>query len=118
MLTYVKCVGLTPMPFRSKCLRKPDKTVSRQVHIFDGKRPGSLTDKMKQKIDTPDGRRTYSKRLGIVEPVFGNIRTCKRMDKFTLRGKFKVNIQWLLYCLVHNIEKISNYGQSYTLSEA
>ncbi len=103
---------------RSKCLRKPDKTVSRQVHIFDGKRPGSLTDKMKEKIDTPDGRRTYSKRLGIVEPVFGNIRTCKRMDKFTLRGKFKVNIQWLLYCLVHNIEKISNYGQSYTLSEA
>jgi len=99
---------------RSKCLRNP-KTISRQVHVFYGKRPGSLTDEMKQKIDTPDGRRTYSKRLGIVEPVFGNIRTCKRMDRFTLRGKTKVNIQWMLYCLVHNIEKITNYGRSYSI---
>jgi len=99
---------------RSKCLRNPD-TESRQVHVFYGKRPGSLTDEMKQKIDTPEGRRTYSKRLGIVEPVFGNIRTCKRMDRFTLRGKVKVNIQWMLYCLVHNIEKITNFGKSYSI---
>ena len=100
---------------RSKCLRNP-KTVSRQVHVFYGKRPGSITDKMKQKIDTPEGRRTYSKRLGIVEPVFGNIRACKRMDRFTLRGQTKVNIQWMLYCLVHNIEKIINYGRSYAMA--
>jgi transposase len=100
---------------RSKCLRNP-KTVSRQVHVFYGKRPGSLTDEMKQKIDTEEGRRTYSKRLGIVEPVFGNIRACKRMDKFTLRGQIKVTIQWMLYCLVHNIEKIINFGKSYSMA--
>jgi len=102
---------------RSKCLRKPD-TVSRQVHVFYGKRPGSLTDEMKQKIDTAEGRRTYSKRLGIVEPVFGNIRACKQMNKFTLRGKIKVNIQWMLYCIVHNIEKIINYGKNYATAPA
>ena len=100
--------------FRSQCLRNPN-TVSRQVHVFYGKRPGSLTDEMKQKIDTPEGRRTYSKRLGIVEPVFGNIRSCKRMDRFTLRGNVKVNTQWMLYCLVHNIEKIVNFGKSYSI---
>ena len=99
---------------RSKCLRNP-KTVARQVHLFYGKRSGSITDEMKQKVDTPEGRRTYSKRLGIVEPVFGNIRSCKRMDRFTLRGKIKVNIQWILYCLVHNIEKICNFGKSYSI---
>jgi len=101
---------------RSKCLRNPN-TVSRQVHVFYGKRPGSLTDEMKNKIDTPEGRRIYSKRLGIVEPVFGNIRACKKMDRFTLRGQVKVNIQWLLYCIVHNIEKIINYGKSYTVAQ-
>jgi transposase len=100
---------------RSKCLRNPT-TVSRQVHVFYGHRPGSLTDEMKQKIDTPEGRRTYSKRLGIVEPVFGNIRACKRMDRFTVRGRIKVNIQWMLYCLVHNIEKIINFGKSYAMA--
>jgi hypothetical protein len=84
--------------------------------VFYGKRPGSITDEMKQKIDTEEGRRTYSKRLGIVEPVFGNIRACKRMDRFTLRGQIKVNIQWMLYCLVHNIEKIINFGKSYAMA--
>ncbi|MDY6861481.1 MAG: transposase [Thermodesulfobacteriota bacterium] len=93
------------------------KTISRQVHVFYGKRPGSITDEMKQKVDTPEGRRTYSKRLGIVEPVFGNIRTYKRMGRFTLRGRIKVNIQWMLYCLVHNIEKIINFGKSYAVAK-
>jgi hypothetical protein len=46
----------------------------------------------------------------VAEPVFANIRTQKRLDRFTLRGKVKVNIQWLLYCMIHNIEKIKNYG--------
>ena len=102
---------------RSKCLRNPN-TVSRQVHVIYGKRPGSITDEMKQKIDTERGRSIYSKRLGIVEPVFGNIRTCKKMDRFTLRGKIKVNIQWMLYCLVHNIEKIMNFGKTCAISTA
>jgi transposase len=97
---------------RAKCLRKPDKTESRQVTIIDRNRPGSLTDEMRNKIDTSEGRKMYSKRLGIVEPVFGNIRACKKMNRFTLRGKTKVNIQWLLYCMVHNIEKICKYGMA------
>ena len=78
---------------RTKCLRNPDKTEARQVSIVDRNRPGSLTDEMRNKIDTSEGRKMYSKRLGIVEPVFGNIRASKKMDKFTLRGKIKVNIQ-------------------------
>jgi hypothetical protein len=41
---------------------------------------------------------------------FASIRTHKRMNRFGLKGKIKVNIQWLLYCMVHNIEKIANYG--------
>jgi hypothetical protein len=57
------------------------------------------------KIDTAQGRRIYPQRLAIAEPVFANIRINKRLDRFTLRGKIKVNIQWLMYCLVHNIDK-------------
>ena len=74
----------------------------------------SLSKQMVEKIDTEEGRRIYPQRLAIVEPVFANIRINKRLDRFTLRGKVKVNIQWLMYCLVHNIEKILNYGLAYT----
>ena len=49
-------------------------------------------------------------RMGIVEPVFANFRYHKQMNKFTLRTKEKVSIQWLLYSIVHNIEKIVNFG--------
>ncbi len=73
----------------------------------------NLSKQMASKIDTAQGRKMYQRRMAIVEPVFANIRIQKRLDRFTLRGKVKVNIQWLLYCMVHNIEKITNYGHAY-----
>jgi len=42
---------------------------------------------MKIKIDSSVGRRQYSKRLGAIEPVFGNISVNIDMNIFTLRGK-------------------------------
>ena len=71
---------------------------------------------MKQKIDTVEGRKVYGKRLGIVEPVFGNIRVNKGLNRFTLRGLVKVNIQWIIYCLVHNIEKILHFGNTFAMA--
>ena len=41
--------------------------------------------------------------------MFGNHQN-KGMRRFTLRGKRKVDIQWKLFMLVHNIEKIGNYA--------
>jgi hypothetical protein len=70
----------------------------------------SICQKMRDKIDSEPGKKIYEKRLGIVEPVFANIRHHKKLDRFTLRGKAKVDVQWMLYCLVHNIEKILHYG--------
>jgi len=65
---------------------------------------------MKRKIDAWEGRLLYSRRLGIAEPVFGNISTTMGLNWFTLRSKAKVNTQWLLYNIVHNIGKIHRYG--------
>ena len=33
------------------------------------------------------------------------------LDRFSLRSKKKVQGQWQLFCMVHNIEKLANYGQ-------
>ena len=72
--------------------------------------PGNLLKAMAQKVDTERGREIYHQRIGIAEPVFANIRAVKGLDRFTLRGRIKVNIQWVLYCMVHNIGKIMSYG--------
>ena len=65
---------------------------------------------MKRKIDTDEGRYQYSKRLGMVEPVFANIRHMHGLKRFSHRGRTKVNTQWMMFCLVHNIGKLQRYG--------
>ncbi len=101
-----------PCPLRDRCLRHPDRTPVRQVVFFTGvvHKAESHTQKMKSKIDSEEGRRRYGERFATVEPVFGNIRHNKRLNRFTLRGRQKVDTQWKLYCLVHNIEKLAHYG--------
>lgn len=104
-----------PCELRSRCLRKPDTTKTRQVAFFQGKRPGheSHTDRMKVKIDSDTGKRMIAARFATVEPVFGNLRHNKRLTRFTLRGRSKVDGQWKLYCLVHNIEKLAHHGYAH-----
>lgn len=65
---------------------------------------------MKMQIDTPAGRARYAARIGAVEPVFANLCYNKRLTRFTLRGRAKVDAQWKLLCLVHNIEKLAHAG--------
>jgi hypothetical protein len=78
---------------------------SRTLYIVTQKYAKNLSGKMKKKIDDPAYRELYSRRQQIIEPVFSDITYCKGMDRFTLRGQKKVNIQWQLYCIVHNIGK-------------
>ncbi len=96
-------------PLRNKCLKSIKKTSGRRsLYIADKKNEINYSKQMREKIDKSEYRNLYSKRMGIIEPVFANITSCKGMNRFTLRTKEKVNIQWLLYCIVHNIGKINN----------
>jgi transposase len=102
-----------PCSHRDRCLRTPQKTKTRQVAFFKGKAPGtpeSHTERMRRRIDSPEGRARYGQRFATVEPVFGNIRYNKGLNRFTLRGRSKVDAQWKLFCLVHNIEKLAHHG--------
>ena len=101
-----------PCPLRVQCLRMPKKTKTRQVAFFQGKREGheTHTDRMKARIDSELGRQMIARRFATVEPVFGNLRGNKRLDRFTLRGRGKVEGQWKLYCLTHNVEKLAHHG--------
>ena len=95
----------------TRCMRNKVTSRGRQViFLNEDTRRISYLDLMRQKIDSESGREQYSKRMWTIEPVFGNITSNKRLDRFSLRGKAKVTGQWLLYCLVHNIEKLWRYG--------
>ena len=69
-----------------------------------------VIERMKRKIDSRQGRHLYSQRLGTVEPVFGHITDAIGIKRFTLRGKRKVDGQWKLMMMLHNMLKIHRYG--------
>jgi len=110
--TQSSCV---PCKLRAQCIRNPGKTVIRQAAHFAGRTGDgpTFTDRMKRKIDSTVGRVLYGMRLAISEPPFSHITSILGLDRFTLRGKTKVNTQWNLFCIVHNMTKIHRYGLGY-----
>ena len=102
-----------PCTLRAQCLRTPETTPVRNVAFFHGRVSTRHVDHsaaMRMRIDSPEGRAQYAQRFAVVEPVFGNLRANKRLDRFTLRGRVRVDTQWKLYCLVHHIEKLAHAG--------
>jgi transposase len=96
----VKC------PKLDRCVaRRTSKNPFRTLYVIDRKYEKNLSEKMRKKIDNPAYRELYSRRMQIAEPVFADMTYCKGMDRFTLRTNKKVNIQWKLYCMVHNMGK-------------
>lgn len=101
----------------SQCMRRPEAASDRSgsgCQVSFVLKASELTTEsvewMKSRIDSVLGKERYAQRMAVVEPVFGNLRSNKGLDRFSLRGKEKVNGQWHLFSLVHNIEKISHYG--------
>ena len=102
---------------KEQCMHKPEsanhrKGNGRQVSFLsDAKAGNKYTNWMKQRVDSKKGKLIYSHRMSVVEPVFGNIGTNKGLNRFSLRSKQKVDGQWKLFCIIHNIEKLKNYGK-------
>ena len=103
---------------KHQCMRRPESADTRTGHgrqvsfMVKSRASESVSVQwMRHRVDSVKGKEIYAERLAVVEPVFGNIRSNKRLDRFSLRSKEKVNGQWQLYCLVHNIEKMSHYGR-------
>ena len=117
--TYIaQATDCSGCALRSKCIKtrgRDDQTPltrGRQVSRFLPKAPDPShpSERMRQAIDSPRGRQMYSQRIGTVEPVFANLRHNKRLTRLNHRGQAKVRTQWSLYCMVHNIEKLSKAG--------
>lgn len=71
-----------------------------------------IDEKIKQmrlKLDSKLGKAIYAKRKVVVEPVFGQIKAVQGFTDFKLRGLKKVNAEFKLVAIAHNVRKISKY---------
>jgi len=99
-------------PLNTRCIRTKKKISNlnrgRKLMISKTNEVGNLCTEMIKKLNTEEYQNRYAYRIQIVEPVFASISYCKRLNRFTLRGKNKVNGQWKLYGMVHNLSKCLN----------
>jgi len=65
----------------------------------------TVKDRMRRKLRTKKGKKIYSRRKAIVEPVFGQIKG-RGFRQFLLRGRGKVQGEWGLICATHNLLKL------------
>jgi len=88
-------------------------STSRQEH---GKRPRpsrgpaprdlDARGRMERKLRSKAGQAIYALRKIIAEPVFGQIKGARGLDRFLLRGLEKVDGEWSLMAITHNIGKL------------
>lgn len=73
-----------------------------------GRIPKDLTaqQRMARKLRTKKGRKTYARRKGMIEPIFGQIKHVRGFRQFLLRGLEKIRAEWRLVCLTHNLLKL------------
>lgn len=65
------------------------------------------TSRMQEKLATEKGRKTYSRRKGVVEPVNGWIKSVLGFRQFSFRGLAKVAGEWTLVCLALNLKQMN-----------
>jgi transposase len=101
----VKAGECTGCPSIKRCMKGRNGKKPRRTLYLTEDNETWLSEQMRKKIDQPKNQQIYSHRMEIIEPCFGDLEYCKGIDRFTLRGRDKVNGQWKLYCMVHNIGK-------------
>ena len=78
----------------------------------EGKRPGwehGLYEKMRRKLKTKRGRKPYAQRKITVEPVYGQIKYNRRVDRFMRRGRAAAQSEWRLVTATHNLLKLHSH---------
>ena len=86
----------------------PDSNLAREINlgkVVQEKRPPQhqATQRMRQKLRTPEGRRTYLQRKTMVEPVIGVLKEQRGMRQFLRVGLATVRTELLLAAISYNL---------------
>ena len=86
----------------------------RQAPPPRGRIPGHLSprERMDRKLLTKRGRRLYRRRSQIIEPVFGQTKSCRGIDRFMQRGLSNCQAEWKVICGTHNLLKLWRSGNA------
>jgi len=81
-------------------------------NMREGKRPGwddGLYQQMRDTLTSDRGRKLYAQRKITIEPVFGQIKYNRRIDRFMRRGRAAAQSEWRLASATHNLLKLHRH---------
>ncbi len=90
--------GIIPIVAADTTRNRPRKT-----------RLGGPYDFMRRVLATEASGQLYSKRQCMVEPVFAQIKTNRRIDRFKRRGRAAARSEWRLIAATHNLLKLHRH---------
>ena len=96
-----QCEDCSGCEFRDQCTKSKE---NRQIQVSF--RLNQLKDTAKQNLISEQGKKLRSQRAIEVESVFGRIKSNWSFRRFMLRGIEKVEIEWGLLCIAHNLAKV------------
>jgi transposase len=70
---------------------------------------GGAYQKMRDSLETDRGRDLYKQRKVTIEPVFGQIKHNRRIDRFMRRGRAAARSEWRLMTATHNLLKLHTH---------
>jgi transposase len=70
----------------------------------------ALAQEMRARLGTDEGRALYRKRQQIIEPVFGQTKANRGIDRFLCRGLAACRSEWRLIMATHNLLKLWRHG--------
>ena len=81
-------------------------------NMREGKRRGweeGVYQQMRDKLSTDRGRKLYAQRKITIEPVFGQIKYNRHIDRFMRRGRSAARSEWRLVTATHNLLKLHSH---------
>lgn len=110
---YIRFIGTKckDCPVKSQCTKAPYRSV---VMLL----AQPAMDRMKAKMNSPDGSRAMQQRKQSVEPVFGQLKENLGFRRFHLRGLSKVKGEFALLSAAFNLKKLHEFLNGQALSGA
>ncbi len=95
-----KCDACHACDCRANCTRAEYRTICINPREH-------LAREMDERLTSSEGRKIYSARKWMIEPIFGDMKYNRNMRELKLRGKRKAAGEFLIMCITHNIRKIA-----------
>ena len=100
---YYGCQSCQDCPLKSQCTQaKGNRRIQVSFKLLEYRRQA------RENLTSESGVALRKKRAVDVETVFGDIKQNMRFRRFHLRGLEKVNTEWGLVCIAHNMRKLAS----------